>query len=100
MKITLNAPDKYGEIHSNVVSIKLSDSPMSLSLNINGKEENWQLTYTGIWQGIGPKTGEAINGSIINLSHDWKLPKGDKFIHMNVIGTSDNQRNAKLIFWK
>ena len=99
MQVSFNPVDKYGEIQSSPIAFQLTESPMKISLNINGIEEDWQFTYTATWAGIGPKTGEAVNGKIVNLSHNWSKGKQGKHLLLNVIGTCDNNKKAKLIIW-
>ena len=72
---------------------------MNLTLNINGLNEEWRFDYTSWWGGIGPKTGEAVNGRITNVSHKWGKPSEKKHLILNVIGTCDNSKKAKLIIW-
>ena len=100
MKINFNPPDKYGEIQSQSIKLKLEESPMYLELDINGTLEKWHFTFTKAWQGIGPKTGDAINGRISNVSHKWgEESAASKHVILNVIGHADNEGNARLIIW-
>lgn len=100
MKINFNSPDKYGEIQSQTINLQLEESPMYIDLDINGTLEKWHFVFTRTWDGIGPKTGDAINGRITNISHKWgKESSASKHVILNVIGHSDNNGMARLIIW-
>ena len=85
---------------SDTIKITLKDSPMYLDLNINGKVESWYFTFVKTWQGIRPKTGDAVNGRITNVSHKWGKESADgKHVILNVMGVADNSGNARLQIW-